>query len=62
MRVTARKIRALGDKNRRARPFFQRPVKARLSAVIGFLSLLSLVIGLFGLYGMNQANEMLKTV
>jgi methyl-accepting chemotaxis protein-1 (serine sensor receptor) len=37
-------------------------LKARLSAVIGFLSLLSIVIGLMGLYGMNQANDGLKTV
>ena len=36
-------------------------LKAHLSAVIGFLSLLSIVIGLFGLYGMNQANAGLKT-
>lgn len=37
-------------------------LKARLSAVIGFLSLLSIGIGLLGLYGMNQSNQGLKTV
>jgi methyl-accepting chemotaxis protein len=37
-------------------------LKARLSAVIGILSLLSVCIGLLGLYGMNQANDGLKTV
>ncbi|MGK5061080.1 methyl-accepting chemotaxis protein [Janthinobacterium sp. LB3P112] len=36
-------------------------LKAHLSVVIGFLSLLSIVIGLFGLYGMNKTNEGLKT-
>ena len=37
-------------------------LKARLSAVIGFLSLLSIGIGLLGLNGMSQANQGLKTV
>ncbi len=37
-------------------------LKARLSAVIGFLSLLAIAIGLLGLYGMNKTNEGLKTV
>jgi methyl-accepting chemotaxis protein len=37
-------------------------LKARLSAVIGCLSLLSICIGLLGLHGMNQANDGLKTV
>ncbi len=37
-------------------------LKVRLSAVIGFLSLLSIGIGLLGLYGMNQANEGLRVV
>lgn len=37
-------------------------LKSRLSAVIGFLSLLSIGIGLLGLNGMSQANQGLKTV
>ncbi len=37
-------------------------LKARLSAVIGFLSLLSVGIGLLGLSGMDQANDGLKAV
>ncbi|MBC7514199.1 MAG: Tar ligand binding domain-containing protein [Herminiimonas sp.] len=37
-------------------------LKARLIAVIGFLSLLSLTIGLTGLSGMSKANEGLRTV
>jgi methyl-accepting chemotaxis protein len=37
-------------------------LKARLSAVIGFLAGLSVVVGLSGLYGMNMANEGLETV
>jgi methyl-accepting chemotaxis protein-1 (serine sensor receptor) len=37
-------------------------LKARLSAVICFLTLMSIGIGLLGLYGMNQANQGLKAV
>ncbi len=37
-------------------------LKTRLIAVIGFLSLLSLVIGLTGLAGMSKSNEGLRTV
>jgi methyl-accepting chemotaxis protein len=37
-------------------------LKARLGAIIGLLSLLSIVIGLLGLYGMNRADAGLKRV
>jgi len=37
-------------------------LKARLSAVIGFLVLISITIGLLGLYGISQSNEGLRTV
>ena len=37
-------------------------IKARMSAVIGFLTLLAIVIGLLGLYGISKANDGLKTV
>jgi methyl-accepting chemotaxis protein len=37
-------------------------IKARLSAVIGFLTVLAIFVGLLGLYGMNKANEGLKSV
>ena len=38
------------------------PLKARLSAVIGFLSLLTIAVGLLGLIGMNESNKGLKSV
>jgi methyl-accepting chemotaxis protein-1 (serine sensor receptor) len=44
------------------KPKMKMTLKARLSAVIGFLSLLSIVIGLLGLYGMSKTNEGLRTV
>lgn len=37
-------------------------LRARMSAVIGFLCLLAIAIGLVGLYGMNKSNEGLKAV
>ena len=37
-------------------------IKARLSGVVVFLALVSIVVGLLGLYGMNSADEGLKTV
>ncbi|MDP3843800.1 MAG: methyl-accepting chemotaxis protein [Oxalobacteraceae bacterium] len=37
-------------------------IKARLTGVVGFLSLLTVLIGLLGLYGIGKANDGLKTV
>ncbi len=37
-------------------------LKTRLSLLIGFLSILSLMIGLLGLYGITRTNEALETV